>query len=102
MNAKQELLMNLRPIISEQLGVPREEIAEASTWIQLGADSLDRMKMSLAVEEAFKVDIPHSVGERLNTVGETADHLLSLIEEPRPTSNIQIEAATTRDQWTAM
>lgn len=85
MDAKQELLTLLQPIISEQLGVLPEEITETSTWIELGADSLDRLGMSLAIEEAFDVNIPHLVGERLNTVGETVEHLLTLIAQRRET-----------------
>jgi GNAT superfamily N-acetyltransferase len=58
--------------------------------------------MSLAVEEAFKVEIPHHVGERLNTVGETAEHLLTLISARKQISTIRIEAATTPQQWAEM
>ena len=82
MNAKQELLTRLQQIISEQLGVRQEEITEESTWSELGADSLDRLGLSLALENAFKVDIPHQMGERLNTVGQTVDHLWTLLSEP--------------------
>jgi len=99
MNAKQKLLMELRPIISEHLGVRAEGVSNESSWAQLGADSLDRMEMSLAIERAFDVDIPHPVGERLNTVGETIDHLLTLIRARTPMSGIRIEAATTSQQW---
>jgi acyl carrier protein len=77
MNPKQELLARLREISSVQLGVPQAEVTEDSTWARLGADSLDRLAMSRAVEDEFRVDIPHAVGERLNTVGETVDHLLT-------------------------
>jgi acyl carrier protein len=79
MDAKQELLTRLQQITSEQLGVQQEGITEKSTWSQLGADSLDRLGISLAIEDAFKVDIPHQVGERLNTVGETVDYLSTLL-----------------------
>lgn len=78
MDTKQEVLTRLQQIISEQLAIQPEEISEKSTWTQLGADSLDRLGMSLAIENAFKMEIPHQVGERLNTVGETVDHLLTL------------------------
>lgn len=99
MNAKQELLARLKQIIGDQLGVEEEEITEKTTWAQLGADSLDRMEMSLAIEAAFDVDIPHSVGERLNTVSETTAHLLTLITRDRDASNIQTEAMTSDRQW---
>ncbi len=101
MDARKELLTRLKHIIGQQLGIRQEEITEQSTWIQLGADSLDRLGMSLAVESAFKVEIPHGVGERLNTVGETVDHLLSLIAAQRKI-NIRIETVTTAQQWAEM
>ena len=81
MEPKQELFLRLKKIISEHLAVDQEEVTEESTWFQLGADSLDRLEMSLAIEEAFKVDIPHTVGEKLNSVGQTVEHLLAVIAE---------------------
>jgi acyl carrier protein len=99
MNAKQELLARLQQIISEQLGVQQEEITGKSSWAQLGADSLDRLGMSQAIEAAFDVDIPHSVGERLNTVAETTEHLLTLIAARKDASNIRIEAMASDQQW---
>ena len=75
--------------------------SEQSTWTRLGADSLDRLGMSLAVENAFKVEVPHGGGERLNTVGETVDHLLTLIATQRKI-DIRIEAVTTSQQWAEM
>ncbi len=102
MHAKQELLTCLQQIISEQLGVQQGKITEESTWTQLGADSLDRLEMSLAIEDAFKVGIPHMVGEQLNTVGETVDHVLTLIVVQRDISDIQIEEATSNHQWAEM
>lgn len=102
MNTKQELLTRLQQIICEQLGVRQEVITEKSTWIQLGADSLDRLEMSRVIEDAFDVEIPHHVGEWLNTVGETAEHLFTLLAVRKDIPNIQIEAATTSQQWTDM
>src|SRR5580765_2073667 len=102
MEAKQELLTRVHEIISEHLGVRQDEITEESTWTQLGADSLDRLEMSRAVESEFMVEIPHTVGERLNTVGKTVDHLYSLIAVRKETSNIRVEAVTTNQQWTEM
>jgi len=78
MDAKQETLARLQQVISEQLSIQPDEITEKSSWTQLGADSLDRLGISLAIENAFRVEIPHQVGEQLNTVGETVDHLVNL------------------------
>jgi acyl carrier protein len=99
---KQELLTRLQQIINEQLGVRLEAITEKSTWSQLGADSLDRLEMSRVLENAFNVEIPHEIGERLNTVGETIDYVLTLITPRREIPNIRIEAATTSKQWAEM
>jgi len=102
MQQKNEILTQLKAIISEHLGVRLDDITEESTWAQLGADSLDRLEMSVAIEGSLNVNIPHSVGERLNTVGETVDHLLTLRLAPGDISNIQIESVTTNQQWNEM
>jgi acyl carrier protein len=102
MDTKQEVLTRLQQISSEQLGVQQAEITEESTWTQLGADSLDRLEMSRAVENEFRVEIPHTVGERLNTVGETVGHLFALIAVRKEISTIRIEAVTTNQQWAEM
>jgi acyl carrier protein len=80
---KHEIMARLRQVINEQLGVQQDRITEEATWAQLGADSLDRLAMSLAVENAFNVYIPHTQGERLHTVGNTVEHLLTLITRSR-------------------
>jgi GNAT superfamily N-acetyltransferase len=58
--------------------------------------------MSRAIEDEFKVEIPHSAGEHLNTVGKTVDHLLNLIGVRKAIPNIRIEAVTTNQQWAEM
>jgi acyl carrier protein len=102
MDTKQQLVALLKQIISEQLGVQQEAISDEHTWFQLGADSLDRLEMSRVIEDAFKVEIPHAVGEQLNTVGETADHLLPLIAVQKGNCCIQVETATSNHQWAEM
>lgn len=99
MDAKQELLMHLTQIVAEHLGVNDEEVTENSTWTELGADSLDRLQISLSLENALNIEIPHSIGERLNTVGETVNHLLARKLAPKDNSNVRIEAVHTDQQW---
>jgi len=99
MDAKEELLTCLQQIVTEQLGVSHEEVTENATWTELGADSLDRLQISLSLENSLNVDIPHSIGEHLNTVGETVDHLLTLKLAPRDNSNVHIELVHTNQQW---
>ena len=99
MNAKEELLTCLQQIVTDHLGVKHEEVTENSTWRELGADSLDRLQISLSLENALNVEIPHSIGEQLNTVGDTVDHLLTLKLAPRDNSNVHIEIVHTNQQW---
>jgi len=102
METKQELLTRLQQIIGDHLGLEHSTVTETCTWKDLGADSLDRLAMSLAVEEAFKVSIPHEVGERLNTVRDTVDHLRALVSMPRVANDVLIEPVTTNQQWAEM
>jgi acyl carrier protein len=99
MNGKQELLEHLQQIIGEQLGAQHQYIDQDSTWAELGADSLDRLEMSRVIEDVFRVEIPHEIGERLDTVGKTVDHLWNLIAVRRESSSVRIESATTSQQW---
>jgi acyl carrier protein len=97
MDAKQELLMRLQQIVSEQLGVDEQEVTERSTWSELGADSLDRLETSRIIEDAFTVYIPHQMGERLNTVGETVEHILNVLGLQDDLSRRRIEAVATKE-----
>ena|ERR1051326_2672621 len=99
MDSKEELLTCLQQIVTDHLGVEHEEVTENSTWAELGADSLDRLQISLSLESALNVEIPHSIGEKLNTVGETVDHLLTLKLAPKDNSNVHIEPVYTDQQW---
>jgi acyl carrier protein len=88
MDSRQDILRRLQRSLADQLGIPQERITEESTWAQMGADSLDRLETSRVIEDAFKVYIPHQVGEKLNTVGETVDYLIAVMEEQLITSDI--------------
>jgi len=99
MDSKEELLTCLQQIVTDHLGVEHEEVTQNSTWAELGADSLDRLQISISLESALNVEIPHSIGEKLNTVGETVDHLLTLKLAPKDNSNVHIEIVHTNQQW---
>jgi acyl carrier protein len=93
--------MRLEQIIRDRLGV-EGEIAEDSTWAGLGADSLDRLEMSLAIEDEFEVNIPHVIAERINTVGETVEYLLALTAAKGNIPDIHIEPVSNAQQWAEM
>ena len=65
------LEQQVRSIVAEQLGVDSAEVtADANILDDLGADSLDVVEMVMALEEAFDIEVPDEVVERLKTVAD--------------------------------
>ena len=66
----------VKDIISEQLGVKKEEIKQESSFIDdLGADSLDTVEVVMALEEEFGIEIPDEDAEKITTVGEAVKYI---------------------------
>ena len=63
-------------IVSEQLGVPREEITRESRFVEdLKADSLDVVELVMEFEEEFDVTIPDEDYEKIRTVGDAVTYI---------------------------
>ena len=63
-------------IISEQLGVKKDEIKPESSFIDdLGADSLDTVEVVMALEEEFGIEIPDEDAEKITTVGQAIKYI---------------------------
>ena len=66
----------VKQIIVEQLGVDEGEVtANASFVDDLGADSLDRVELVMAFEEAFDIEIPDEDAEKINTVQDAVTYI---------------------------
>ncbi len=66
----------VKNIISEQLGVKKEEIKmESSFTDDLGADSLDTVEVVMALEEEFGIEIPDEDAEKITTVGQSIKYI---------------------------
>ena len=49
----------VKQIIVDQLSVEESEVTPSASFVDdLGADSLDRVELIMAFEEAFEIDIP--------------------------------------------
>ena len=71
-----ELEEHIRAVIAEQLGVePLKVTRDASFVDDLGADSLDTVELTLAVEEELGFAIPEEDAEKLTTLGKILDYL---------------------------
>jgi acyl carrier protein len=63
-------------IVSEQLGVPAEEITRASSFVDdLKADSLDVVELVMEFEDTFGITIPDDDYEKIRTVGDAVDYI---------------------------
>ena len=55
----EDIELKVKKIVAEQLGIKEEDIKNESSFIEdLGADSLTTVEMSLALEDAFDIEIP--------------------------------------------
>jgi len=66
-------------IIVEQLSVERDKVVPGASFVDdLGADSLDLVELIMAMEEAFDIEIPDEVAEKITTVQHAIDHVKAL------------------------
>jgi len=74
---REQALAKVQDVISKQLGVDKEKITEASSFMgDLGADSLDTVELVMAFEEEFNVEIPDEEAEKLVTVRDAVNYLI--------------------------
>ena len=65
-------------IVVEHLGVDADKVVEGASFIDdLGADSLDTVELVMALEEEFETEIPDEEAEKITTVKEAIDYIVS-------------------------
>lgn len=68
----------VKKIVCEQLGVEEEEVVNNASFVEdLGADSLDSVELVMALEEEFETEIPDEEAEKITTVQEAIDYVVS-------------------------
>ena len=71
-----ETLDKVKDIVTEQLGVERDEVTIESSFIDdLGADSLDIVELITAFEEEFNIEIPDEAAEKIKTVQDVVNYI---------------------------
>jgi acyl carrier protein len=66
----------VKQIVIEQLGVEEGEVTPSASFVDdLGADSLDRVELVMAFEEAFNLEIPDEDAEKISTVKEAVGYI---------------------------
>lgn len=70
-------LEKIRAILVQSLGVTPDAVAPESRIVEdLGADSLDKVEIIMAVEDEFNnIDIPDEDAEKIKTVQQLIDYI---------------------------
>jgi acyl carrier protein len=66
---------HLIEIIAKQLSVDEDNVIPDATFDELGADSLDKVELIMALEEEFDMEIPDSDAEQIQTVQDALSYL---------------------------
>lgn len=78
---REQALGEVRAILVEQLGVEPDDVKETASFQEdLNADSLDLVELIMEMEDRFEVKIPDEEAEKISTVGQAVDYVLSHAE----------------------
>lgn len=73
-----EVVQKVQDIIAESLGVKRNEVVPAASFIDdLNADSLDIVELVMTIEKEFDIEIPDDEAERIRTVQDAIDYIVN-------------------------
>ena len=71
-----DIEQRVKKVIAEQLSINEADIKNESAFIEdLGADSLDTVELVMALEDAFKIEIPDDQQEKLRMVQQAIDYI---------------------------
>jgi acyl carrier protein len=76
--SREDVLERIRSHLSEELGIDDAQIREESRFKEdLEADSLDLVELVMELEDGYGIRIGESEAERIKTVGQAVDFVLS-------------------------
>lgn len=75
-----EMFEKVAEVASDVLGVEPEEITLETTFDDLDADSLERLQLVTAIEDAFDIEVPDDKLETMNSVSDALDVIESVKE----------------------
>lgn len=78
MSSKEEILAKIKTVVAEKLNVGEDQVTLDAKFVEdLGADSLDQVELIMALEDDFELKIPEEEAEKLATVGDALDYIVS-------------------------
>ena len=82
-----EIETRVKKIVVEQLGVKEEEVTVDASFVDdLGADSLDTVELVMALEEEFETEIQDEDDEKIITIKDAVNYIVSRMEKETKTS----------------
>lgn len=76
--SRDDILKKVTEIVIYQLGTDREQATPTASMVDdLAADSLDCIELLIALEEEFGISIPEEDAEKLKTINDAVDYLIS-------------------------
>lgn len=76
-----EIAAKVKAIIVDKLGVDENEVVESASFTNdLGADSLDTVELIMEFENQFKITIPDTESENIQTVGDAINYIESHVQ----------------------
>jgi len=77
---EEEIMTKIVEVTCERLGVQADEVKVESAFVEdLGADSLDRVELVMALEDEFDIEIPDDEAEKLVKVSDALDYVKSKV-----------------------
>lgn len=74
-------LIKIQNILVNQLNLKPEQVTpEASIMVDLSADSLDVVEISMAIEDQFNVTLPDESMDKITTVGDLYEEVAIILE----------------------
>ena len=70
----------VKQIVAEQLSVELSEVVPNVTLDDLGADSLDKVELTMALEEAFDIEIGDADVDKIRTVQDVIEAVNSHVK----------------------
>ena len=74
---RDQISVQVRQLLAEQLTIDPTKITEQSTLDELGADSLDRVEIIMKLEDLFGIEISDDDADRLTSV----DSIVAYLEQ---------------------
>ena len=71
-----DIYEEIKKVVIKQLNVKPEEVTPEASFIDdLGADSLDTVKLIMALEERFDIEVPDEDAEKMYRVSDVVSYI---------------------------